>query len=149
LPRDAAVERTGRYLQGESPSGERGCPGVQGESPSGERGCPGVQGESPSGERGCPGGEGALGYSVSSKGMPATQGTALVTQPALNLDTSRPWKEWPALCRPASGRLSAYWWREESSYSPRNVAQYGSGYRHAESHGDAGSSAPAGCRAVD
>jgi len=29
LPKDAAVEPTGRYSQGESPPGERGCPGVQ------------------------------------------------------------------------------------------------------------------------
>jgi len=34
LPRDAAVERTGMYSQGESPPGERGRPGVQRVLPS-------------------------------------------------------------------------------------------------------------------
>ena len=32
------------------------------------------------------------------------QGTILVAQPALKQGTSPPWKEWPALCRPADGR---------------------------------------------
>jgi hypothetical protein len=66
LPKDAAVERTGMYSQGESPSGETRSSGREG-ALGYKVNCAARQGESPTGERRSSGGEGALGYSVSRK----------------------------------------------------------------------------------